>query len=159
MARKYVKKHTQAIMTLEQSIPGAIDAVAEAKVRMDKALRSAKQRKAYLTGQAWLPKQTMRIKELEDIAAYYGPDREGKMALQTNIESVLGMAALADKWSKGGYVTFEQIKFMANKLGIDENELINYNLFQMKDAIAKVYRTGMTAEEKEEFGYVELEYK
>lgn len=152
MPKKYQKQHTTAIKELEQYIPGAINAIEMAKADIDKSLRAARRRKAYLSGAIWLPKSTMRIKDLENVAAYY---EDGH--LQSNIESVLAMAELADKWSKGGYITYDQIKFMSGKLGIDENEMINYNLFQMKDAIHQAFSTGLTAEEKEEFGYIDLE--
>ena len=173
----YEHHHTQEMEMLNKRMPGAIDVVEQAKEKMDKAIRNAKrtasykrmrkwekeatvlsqqQMEEYRKERIWVPKRVLRQKELERRAAYFEKDRKGKTRLQSGLDKIVRMAELADRWSGGGYVTYAQIEFMADKLGIDMNEMLEYDLLQMSNAIHEVYETGMDKDEREEFGYVEV---
>lgn len=191
----YEKHHTQEMEMLENRMPGAINAVEEAKKKMDKAIRNAKRRKDWkqssewskwseearkkvkeliekshegpLTKEEqaiidkwrkeriWVPKRVLRQKELEQQAAYFEKDRKGKTRLQSGLDKIARLAALAETWEGGGYVTINQLEMMADKLGVDINEMMNYDLLQMSEAIHQFFETGITKEERYEFGYVE----
>ncbi len=170
--KKYEKHHTRELELLDKRMPGAIDAVERAKEKMDKAIRNAKRKASWkrlkkwetepgpmrpedMEDRIWVPKRVMRRKELEQEAAYFEKDRTGKTRLQSGLDRVIRMGELAERWSGGGYVTYAQIQFMAEKLGIDVNVMLDYNLLQMSDAIHATYETELTTSEREEFGYVE----
>ena len=173
----YEKHHTQEMEMLESRMPGAINAVEEAKKKMDKAIRNAKRKAGYkrtkkwekeampLTPEQmnefrkeriWVPKRVLRQKELEQQAAYFEKDRKGKTRLQSGLDKIVRMGELADRWSGGGYVTYGQIEFMADKLGIDMNVMLDYDLLQMSNAIHETFETGLDKEERAEFGYIEV---
>lgn len=175
--KKYERHHTQEMNLLEKKMPGAVDVVEKAKESMDKAIRNAKRTAAYRRGKKWeteatvmtpeemaeyrgsriwVPKRVLRRKELEERAAFFEKDPKGKTRLQSGLDAIARMGALADRWANGGYVTYAQIEFMANKLGIDMNVMLDYDLFQMSNAIHETFETSLSKEERQEFGYVEI---
>ena len=177
--RKYVKKHEDAISEWDRRHPEGVDfhgktaveAVAEYKWKIDDALRRFKRSKYYkrqkelyiemsMIGEEanmyWVPKEVARIKEYENYAVHWDTDPEGKRQLNPN--NLLKLAELAetvDVWSEGqGYVSYKDIFLMADALGRDVDEMLNYNLFQMKEAIHEFYSTGHG--DDDDFGYVEV---
>ena len=154
--KPYEKHHRFELEQLEKKIPGAISAVESAKEEMDDAIRRAKRSAAYKRGEIWVPKKVMRIKELEQYAAFYEKDRKGKSHLQSGLDKIAYMGKVAKAWGNGGYVTMAQIEFMSERLGIDIDEMLNYNLLEMSYAIYQTYETALSADERGEFGYVEI---
>lgn len=176
--RKYVKKHQPAIAEWDAQFPqgvgsngeSAAELVEQYKWKIDDAIRRFKKSTRYkkqkenyilytLMGKqanlTWVPHQVPRIKDYEDYAVHYATDPDGKKYIDpSNLLKLGELAETAEAWSSGrGYITYRDISLMADALGRDFDEMLNYSLFEMKEAIHQYYKSGAATDE---FGYVEV---